>query len=850
MYDGSLLHLAAEAGDVEACIALIASRADIDSRARDRGNNTSLTPLEVAREGSTAEHKRLQELLEGPFTAGKWRCVTGRAHTEAVTDNSPVYQVQWFSIPLRGAARQIGATHSLLKISVDDGREYTLEKVWVVDPMQETQKNGVLISYWQDLDVATLLHGHCFRNLVRPVSGLALSVADLRQVAIELGRYNVSTSNCHHAALAVHNHCAGLWGEQQVAINDLPNKNLASFAGMLQLVGVDVAERTSCFLRSGPALSQSSQSSGDASHSSVQEKLLQNSFASDDFMATTTCRDLVEHYVSGWKMCPLLKPVIDDDTWILHWARQLHDAKAVIVVFSNNYRSKCNLGSDLMKEAVEIINRRALDATSYVYIMDPQEPRDDMTCLKTFMETGVRDHHFGEWRDFLHGKGIAQMLQDALPSQQVNHALITVDADIEINTAFRNNHAHNTEPLQMEKGMRGRVVEVDVNTGAARINFFTGNEQWVDATNFCHLVARPARPSLPMGSVISMSQSISQLSMSLQTSWASGDEDYLQRYQEFALTRAANWHFLSSAEPAAWEQELQCADAVLLLFTENYRTCCTPGSQLMFQAKQILSRASRAGCRVAVLDPATSGQGPDSLWFLLLDSSDYPHLNIENLRSFVRDQKVMQQSDGLPYVVVQDQVGGQIKENLPNGTICQVLESAGDYTRIKINSNGVEGWVENTHLVGGLACTQALQHSNRLPSVDVHDKSNGQVFFQVPNGTICQVRQTSGDFTNVHIESINFGGWVTNSSLTNNMSGCAPHHEPVDCKHVFDEVTRSQPTWCSLCDSFLWGLTRQGQQCRVCRRIFCLSCSVILGDNPPLIAVAAQSALSPAPSRL
>jgi len=142
-----------------------------------------------------------------------------------------------------------------------------------------------------------------------------------------------------------------------------------------------------------------------------------------------------------------------------------------------------------------------------------------------------------------------------------------------------------------------------------------------------------------------LSQSVAQSSSSLQISWASGDEGHLLSYQEVVLSSEGRWCCQLGTEQTVWERGLQHASSALVIFSEAYRTACKPGSQLMSQARHILSRALEAGFRVVVLDPAGSGQGPESLRLFLSHPDPYPHLNIETLRSFVSKQRVIQDPD-------------------------------------------------------------------------------------------------------------------------------------------------------------------------------------------------------------
>ncbi|CAF0773576.1 unnamed protein product [Rotaria sordida] len=51
--------------------------------------------------------------------------------------------------------------------------------------------------------------------------------------------------------------------------------------------------------------------------------------------------------------------------------------------------------------------------------------------------------------------------------------------------------------------------------------------------------------------------------------------------------------------------------------------------------------------------------------------------------------------------------------------------------------------------------------------------------------------------------------------------------------HVLTEHTYKKPTYCSVCDYFMWGLIKQGKRCKVCRRDFHHQCAEHLPPDCP-----------------
>jgi len=306
--------------------------------------------------------------------------------------------------------------HSLMAVTVKSDHHqqcvYVLEKAEVQDSQLERTKNGVFISDWANVV------GFVDREPLHVLEGETLiSVRDLRDKAVALGDYNVSTSNCHHAAFAIFNYCAAILNEEEVKISELPNKNLSGLARIIGGMGINIASRASTVAPQGhSSSSRSFESSRNLDHSTSRISLVQNSFASEDAMPTMKFRDAVDSRVPGWRMCPLLQPGVDDDTWLTRWQHQLQESGAVIIVFSAVYRNKCAPGSALMKEASTIIIRAEIDSNFRIFVLDPGVPDEDSNRLRSCLVDLLPSLRFQEWCAFLVGAGLeSAALKTAFP---------------------------------------------------------------------------------------------------------------------------------------------------------------------------------------------------------------------------------------------------------------------------------------------------------------------------------------------------------------------------------------------------------------------------------------------------
>eukprot|EP00440_Ansanella_granifera_P001766 gb/GFBE01001904.1/.p1 GENE.gb/GFBE01001904.1/~~gb/GFBE01001904.1/.p1 ORF type:complete len:566 (+),score=112.49 gb/GFBE01001904.1/:1-1698(+) len=169
----------------------------------------------------------------------------GNAYVEACNDLRVVRRVEWHTIPLPGMVGNIGGEHSLLAVFVrgeidGDTCAYTIEKARARTKAngadEDFCKHGVFVSHWREVapnmtsPPLHLLEEH-------ELQSSDLTIAKLRQIAVDMGPYNVAKSNCHHAAMMLYNTCAA--ADYQLAA--MPNQLLTSTAFLLSLAGVDVA---------------------------------------------------------------------------------------------------------------------------------------------------------------------------------------------------------------------------------------------------------------------------------------------------------------------------------------------------------------------------------------------------------------------------------------------------------------------------------------------------------------------------------------------------------------------------------------------------------------------------------
>ncbi|CAE7236136.1 yiaY [Symbiodinium natans] len=229
------LHLAAKAGHLEACKALV-DTAGLALRAQNQAGHEPLT---------LAATREVDRFLRSKMHFQETRFGHGNAYDEMEKEERSVTKVVWYTVPLPGMAGHLGGLHSFLVITVSGGeanqaatRRYVLEKAGSVG-REAHQKHGVFIGS-QDLGANLTsvpgLRTHKKLSLAT-TSKLkeGLKVKQLYENAHDTGPYNLASSNCHHAAQRAFNHCCAR-GEDRETIP--PNERLAKIAAPFGLGGL------------------------------------------------------------------------------------------------------------------------------------------------------------------------------------------------------------------------------------------------------------------------------------------------------------------------------------------------------------------------------------------------------------------------------------------------------------------------------------------------------------------------------------------------------------------------------------------------------------------------------------
>ncbi|CAK9074738.1 unnamed protein product [Durusdinium trenchii] len=251
-----LLHAAARAGNHEVCEVLVNNGHPL--RVKDR---SGLTPEEHAiRNGHHTVASWFRQHLRLVNTRGG----SGAAYYEAMQDESAVVKVQWHQIELDGVPGRLGGIHSLLAITVRNGQSqsswtYVLEKAASQrEDAREECQNGIYISCWSEVtSMITLPALHTLNSV-----GAALTMKKLWEVAMSTGKYDLTRSNCHHAAQAVYNACVP-HSDPHLKVLKIPNALLTSVAALVKplLLG----SRSSTSQSSSVAVSSELGESGSAS---------------------------------------------------------------------------------------------------------------------------------------------------------------------------------------------------------------------------------------------------------------------------------------------------------------------------------------------------------------------------------------------------------------------------------------------------------------------------------------------------------------------------------------------------------------------------------------------------------
>lgn len=238
------LHVAAREGYRSICEVLVTCGALVNAR-----NGRSQTALDLARK---ARHEDVVAFLSSCQNITTIRGGTGDAWEQAIADDRPVVGVEWYTIAMPGLPGLLGAFHSLLAVTVSDetkAHTYVIEKAAMIRGGDERDKedrckNGVHVSHW--LDVVANVDGHPIHVLERSdihndTKDTVLCMRTLRDLAVDLGPYDVGSCNCHHAALTMYNACA----HPDVEVPSIPNETLTWGAHVLRSAGLDVTASNS-----------------------------------------------------------------------------------------------------------------------------------------------------------------------------------------------------------------------------------------------------------------------------------------------------------------------------------------------------------------------------------------------------------------------------------------------------------------------------------------------------------------------------------------------------------------------------------------------------------------------------
>ena len=229
------LHLAAEAGHLEACEALV-DQVGLPLREKNKAGDEPL---------GLAATRDVDRFLRSRMHFRETRFGHGNAFEEMMQDERQVSEVTWYTVPLPGMAGHLGGLHSFLVVAVSNTSEtdqgaksYVLEKAGSFG-REAHQKNGVFIGS-QDLSsnlksVVGLKTNKMQLTLSEGSLRRGLKMKELHEVAHGTGPYDLASSNCHHAAQEVFNHCCAREEDRE---RQLPNEWLAYLGSLFQLRGV------------------------------------------------------------------------------------------------------------------------------------------------------------------------------------------------------------------------------------------------------------------------------------------------------------------------------------------------------------------------------------------------------------------------------------------------------------------------------------------------------------------------------------------------------------------------------------------------------------------------------------
>ena len=276
------LHVAAEAGHLEACEALV----DVCGVALRAQNKVGDEPLVLA------ASRKVDRFLRSRMGFRETRFGYGNAFDESQTDQRQVREVTWYTVPLRGMAGHCGGLHSFLVVTVSadisGAKTYVLEKAGSQANNLAHQRNGIFVGS-QDLssNLKSVQGLKMYKTQLSLSDGSlrrGLTMKELYEKAHSTGPYHLATSNCHHAAQRVYNHCCARDedGEERP-----PNEWLAKLVAAFQLAALFDSSRSSSDVASSKSeLASGSQPVNSPGGFSVPLDLASDAFAE---MAAALC---------------------------------------------------------------------------------------------------------------------------------------------------------------------------------------------------------------------------------------------------------------------------------------------------------------------------------------------------------------------------------------------------------------------------------------------------------------------------------------------------------------------------------------------------------------------------------
>ena len=220
------LHVAAKAGHLEACEALV-DQVGLPLREKNKAGDEPL---------GLAANREVDRFLRSRMHFRETRFGYGNAFEEMEQDERQVSEVAWYTVPLPGMAGHLGGLHSFLVVTVSSGtdqgaKSYVLEKAGSCG-REAHQKHGIFIGN-QDLSSnLRSVDGQQTRKQLKLNEGSLkskLRMKELYEEAHSMGPYDVASSNCHHAVQKVFNHCCARKEDKEVRP---PNEWLATLGAM------------------------------------------------------------------------------------------------------------------------------------------------------------------------------------------------------------------------------------------------------------------------------------------------------------------------------------------------------------------------------------------------------------------------------------------------------------------------------------------------------------------------------------------------------------------------------------------------------------------------------------------